>query len=144
MRTNLDLEIKSLLVLVNDLSKFEVVEGGERCPQRLCASLHFRLKNIKAPHNRIERQKDKCKLRYIGQTQRQLKYRLAEHRGYINNHVETVSTGAHFNLPGHSQADLKITVIEQAKKKDKTYREIREEYHINKFYTYYEGLNRKQ
>ena len=63
---------------------------------------------------------------------------------YINNHVDTVSTGAHFNLPGHSQADLKITVIEQAKKKDKTYREIREEYHINKFNTYYEGLNRKQ
>ena len=25
-------------------------------------------------------------------------------------------TGAHFNLPGHSQADLKITIIEQAKK----------------------------
>ena len=40
----------------------------------------------------IECQKDKCKLRYIGQTQRQLKYRLAEHRGYINNHVETLKS----------------------------------------------------
>ena len=91
----------------------------------------------------IECQKDQCKMRYIGQTQRGLKYRLAEHRGYVNNNDVSKSTGSHFNLPGHSQADLKISVIEKVKKKDKSYRETREEYHINQFNTYYEGLNRQ-
>ena len=49
----------------------------------------------------IECEKDNCKLRYIGQTKRALKYRLAEHRGYVNQNITDKSTGSHFNLPGH-------------------------------------------
>ena len=41
---------------------------------------------------------------------------LVEHRGYINNQDETQATGKHFNLPGHSLADLSITGLEKAKK----------------------------
>ena len=92
----------------------------------------------------IECEKYNCKLRYIGQTKRALKYRLAEHRGYVNQNITDKSTGSHFNLPGHSQANLKITVLERVKKNDKNYREVRESYLINKFNTYYDGLNKKK
>ena len=54
----------------------------------------------------LECQKDKCRQRYIGITGRQLKLRLADHRGYITNQVTSKATGAHWNLPGHSLADL--------------------------------------
>ena len=91
----------------------------------------------------IQCDKEKCKMRYIGQTERGLKYRLAEHQGYVTQGVIN-ATGSHFRLPGHSVANLKITVVEQVKKRDRAYREIREEYHINKFNTFYDGLNKQQ
>ena len=73
-----------------------------------------------------------------------MKHRLAEHIGYINNQVSSVSTGEHFNLPGHSLANIKITILEQVKKNDILYRKEREKYLINKFNTYYQGLNREK
>ena len=45
----------------------------------------------------IECKKDNCDMKYIGETKRMLKFRLAEHRGYINNQDETQATGKHFN-----------------------------------------------
>ena len=92
----------------------------------------------------IECQKEKCQKKYIGQTKRQLKYRIADHRGYITNKVLSTPTGEHFNLPGHSLADMRTSVIEQIKKNDEYYRKERETYCINKFNTYYEGLNREK
>ena len=47
-----------------------------------------------------------------------LKFLLADHRGYINNQDETQANGKHFNSPGHSLADLSITVLEKVKKSD--------------------------
>ena len=91
----------------------------------------------------IQCNKENCRMRYIGQTERGLKYRLAEHRGYVTQGVIN-ATGSHFRLPGHTVANLKITVIEHVKKKDKAYRESREEYHINKFNNIYNGLNKIQ
>ena len=91
----------------------------------------------------IECQKDNCKAKYIGQTKRQFKDRIADHRGYIHNQVETTATGAHFNLPGHCLANMKATILEQVKYNDEQYRKIREEYLINKFNTYHKGLNRE-
>ena len=85
----------------------------------------------------------KCKKRYIGQTGRQFKARLADHRGYVNNQVLSEPIGAHFNLPGHCLANMRTTIIEQVKLNDKTYRLEREKYLINKFNTYYEGLNKE-
>ncbi len=91
----------------------------------------------------IECQKDNCKLKYIGQTKRRPKERIAEHKGYITNQVITQATGAHYNLPGHSLADMRVTILEQVKYNDQFYREEREQYCINKFDTFHNGLNRE-
>ena len=92
----------------------------------------------------IECQKNGCKeKRYIGETKRPLKYRLADHRGYVNNHITSQATGSHFNSPGHSLTDLKITILELVKYRNTAYRKEREKYFIRKFNTYHEGLNKK-
>ena len=85
----------------------------------------------------------RCGNRYIGETGRMIKARLSDHRVYINNQVIAVTTGDHFNLPGHSLADLQLIILEQVKKEDETYRKEREKYFINKFNTFYGGLNRE-
>ena len=85
----------------------------------------------------------RCGNRYIGETGRMMKARLSDHRGYINNQVIAVTTGDHFNLPGHSLADLQLIILEQAKKEDETYKKEREKYFINKFNTFYGGMNRE-
>ena len=92
----------------------------------------------------IQCEKENCKKRYIGQTGRLVKFRIADHRGYINNQVTSKATGAHFNLPGHSLADMKFTILEQVRYNDEAYRKERESYHINKFNTYHQGLNREK
>ena len=83
------------------------------------------------------------KKRYIGQTGKQFKHRLGDHRGYINNQVLSEPIGAHFNQPGHCLANMKAIVLEQVKSNDKSYRLEREKYFMNKFNTYYEGLNKE-
>ena len=66
---------------------------------------------------------EKCGQNYIVETGRLLKNRLSVHRGYIPNQVLSVSTGNHFNLPGHSLAHVKVTILEQVKKNDTMYNE---------------------
>ena len=88
--------------------------------------------------------KENCKeSKYIGETGRSLKQRLSEHRAYIVNHMTSQATGCHFNLPGHSLSNLKIRAIEQVQKSDILYRKEREIFLINKFDTYYNGMNRQ-
>ena len=60
--------------------------------------------------------KEGCKEAYLGETKRLLKFRLADHRGYIVNGDTSTATGQHFTSRGHSLADLSIAAIEQAKK----------------------------
>ena len=91
----------------------------------------------------IECQKTNCNMKYVGETKRIFKFRLADHRGYVNNHDYTKATGDHFNSPGHSLADLTITVLEKVKSSDDLYRKEREKYFIRKFNTFYRGLNRQ-
>ena len=86
----------------------------------------------------------KCKQRYIGESKRGLKYRLADHRGYVNREYLNTPTGAHFNTPGHSLSDLSVTILEQMKNKDDIYRKEREKYFMNKFNTIYKGLNKQK
>ena len=88
--------------------------------------------------------KENCKEVYIGETKRMLKYRLANHRGYVVNQMTDKATGAHFNMPGHSLADLRVSVIEQTRGKSTEYRKEREHYHIRKFDTYYRGINKQK
>ena len=87
--------------------------------------------------------KENCRQVYLGETKRMLKFRLADHRGYVVNQETTTATGRHFNLPGHSLADLSISIVEQVRKNYPMYRKEREEFHIRRFDTLHRGLNRK-
>jgi len=84
-----------------------------------------------------------CKLRYIGETKRTLKERLSDHRGYVFKEKTDQATGLHFNQPGHNLSNIKITVLEKVKTEEDSYRKEREKYFINKFNTFYGGLNRQ-
>ena len=78
-------------------------------------------------------------MKYVGETRRILKFRFTEHRGYVNNHDGT-PTGEHLNLPGHSLADMTVTILEKVRSSDDLYRKEREKYFIRKFNTFYKGL----
>ena len=52
---------------------------------------------------------------YLGKTSRQFRQRMQEHRGYISQKKLNQPAGYHFNLPGHSKADLMCMAIEQVK-----------------------------
>ena len=71
-----------------------------------------------------------------------LKFRLDNHRGYFNNSVNTASD-SHFKQPGHCLADLLVTILEQVKKSNDSYRKETEEYVKRKFNTLHMGINRK-
>ena len=90
----------------------------------------------------IECNIDTCRERYVGQSKRPLKFCLGQHRDYVTNKVLNQPTGAHFNLPGHSLANLNITILEQAKRNNEQYRKERESYFIRKLNTFYKGMNR--
>ena len=87
---------------------------------------------------------NKCGKRYVGETGSMLKARFSDHRGYISNQALGISTGDHFNLPGHSLADLNITILERVKIYDENYRKERKTYFINKFNTFYKGINSRK
>ena len=91
----------------------------------------------------IECDKESCNKRYIGETKRALRKRLAEHRSYVQNQHLDTATGAHFNLPGHSVVNMKISVIEQVKSQSDLYRKEREEFFIRKLDTCRNGMNKK-
>ena len=84
----------------------------------------------------------KCSVQYIGETQRSLQDRIAEHRGYIMNQHRTKATGEHFNLPGHQLSDMRVTVLEKIRN-NTLYRKQREQMWIQNFNTKYRGLNKK-
>jgi hypothetical protein len=92
----------------------------------------------------IECDKDNCKLRYIGESKRTIKYCIADHHGYVvNKHVDK-ATGAHFNLPGHSLNNMKFNILEEVKENSDSYRKERERYIINICDTYNNGLTRQR
>ena len=59
----------------------------------------------------IDCQKETCRQRYIGVTQRSFRKRVNEHIVYVKNKKISESTCEHFNLPGHSHTDMKLTII---------------------------------
>ena len=86
--------------------------------------------------------KEKCNMTYIGETKRILKFRLDDHRGYVNCNIDC-ATGSHFTQPGHSLANMKIIALEQVKKSNNNpYRKEREGYFIRKFNTVRKGMNK--
>ena len=70
----------------------------------------------------IECDKDNCKTNYIGESDRPMKIRFAEHKGYVRNNIISRATGADFNLSGHSIHNMTVTIIAKVKKMDELYR----------------------
>ena len=85
---------------------------------------------------------NKCPQQYIGETERMLRDRFTEHKGYVNTNNISKSTGAHFNSKGHSVSDMRITIIEKIFSQEHQIRKEREKLYIQKFNTRYRGLNR--
>ena len=85
---------------------------------------------------------NRCPQQYIGETERTLKERFAEHRGYVKNKILSKATGKHFNEVGHRESDMTITILEKVFNTNPQYRKQREKMWINKFNTKYKGLNR--
>ena len=52
----------------------------------------------------------KCDDKYIGESERPLKIRFSEHKGYVENNKLNEATGEHFNKKGHSSSDMKNTI----------------------------------
>ena len=158
-----DMLIKSKVPPPPPIHPKRVVKGMSKCGKACTACSYVEVgKTIKIEENnlwKIEKQvncntynciymikcmKNNCGQSYIGETGRYIKFRIADHRSYITNQVTSRATGAHFNLPGHSLADMKFTILEQVKYNDDSYRKERETYHINKFNTYHQGINREK
>ena len=87
--------------------------------------------------------KENYQLKYIGESEREMKDRISEHVGYIRTKKINEATGEHFNLPGHSLAHMKVTILEKVKSQEELYRKERESFHIRRFNTFYRGINKK-
>ena len=85
--------------------------------------------------------KERCGQQYIGQSGRSLKERFRQHLNYVDRNME--ATGKHFNLPGHSKSDIRVTIIEKIHKRDVWTREEIESMHIRRSNSYYKGMNLK-
>ena len=83
----------------------------------------------------------RCGQQYIGQTSKSLKERFGQHLGYVDRNVE--ATGKHFNLPGHSKSDIRVTVVEKIHNIEVWMREEIESMHIRNANTFYKGINLK-
>ena len=84
----------------------------------------------------------KCNIQYVGETDRRLKDRFAEHQGYVRNKHLDKATGAHFNEKGHHLSDMRITILEHISNPDPFFRKQREHMYINLYNTKSKGLNR--
>ena len=84
----------------------------------------------------------KCKLQYIGETDRLLQDRFNEPKGYVRTRKFNQTTGAHFNLPGHSVSDMLVMAIENIKNRGTPYRKEMEREYIANFNTFHNGINR--
>ena len=79
----------------------------------------------------------------MGETEKSLGVRFGQHKGYVRNNKLDKATGYHFNLPGHSIADMRIAVMEKMWSEDPFMRETRETHYIKKINSKHKGMNRK-
>ena len=84
----------------------------------------------------------KCTQQYIGETERTVKERFLEHKGYVTTRTMSKATGRHFNERGHSVSDMTLTILEKVFNQNPQYRKQREKMWITQFNTKYKGLNR--
>ena len=86
----------------------------------------------------------KCGMQYIGESQNSMKERFSDHVGYVRRKEINKATGQHFNLPGHSQSDMTVSVLERIHSQHPQYRKTRESFHIEQFELLSKGINRKR
>ncbi|XP_074924975.1 uncharacterized protein LOC142047212 [Chelonoidis abingdonii] len=79
---------------------------------------------------------------YISQTGQSLWKRINEHKSDIRNGNIQKPIGEHFNLPEHTIADLKVTILQQKNFRTRLQRETAELQFICKFDTNSSGLNK--
>ena len=84
----------------------------------------------------------KCSLQYVGESERTLKERFSEHKGYVVNNKITKATGEHFNQKEHKVSDMSVSVLEKIFSADPAVLKEREKYFIAKMNTRYKGLNK--
>ena len=83
---------------------------------------------------------DKCKSRCIGESERSLHDRISQHVFFLHTNKKE-ATGDHFNQPGHTHGDMRAIIIVQVKSQDYLYRKKQESNHIQRFNTFYNGIN---
>lgn len=85
---------------------------------------------------------DRCHgKQYVGETGQTVRKRFYGHRHAVRNNVDTL-VARHFRSPGHSLADLRVTVIERVRVNDVDIRRRRERFWRYKLRTNYpDGLN---
>ena len=82
-------------------------------------------------------------MQYVGESERSLQDRFSEHLGYARNKHLTKAKGGHYNLPGHTVSDMRVTIVEKIHSSDPLIRKQRKELFIQKLNTKYKGLNKK-
>ena len=90
----------------------------------------------------VQCRKDRCRLDYVGASSRMFSTRMGEHLNAVRNNDTSYATGEHFNLPGHSAADMQMTIIELVHDKDPMVLSIREQHYIRLFNAHHRGMNR--
>ena len=61
--------------------------------------------------------------------------------GYSRTKKTNIDTGEHLTMPGHSLGNMTVTILAKVESEDVFYRKERETYLIQKFNTFYRGLN---
>ena len=85
---------------------------------------------------------NKCRLQYIGKTDRSLKERISEHKGYVTRKQLHQAIGAHFNLPGHTVDNMSVMAIQKIHTRGMHYRKELEKEEIANFNKYHKGINK--
>ena len=87
--------------------------------------------------------KDHPRNSYIGKTTRTFQQRFSQHRDYAKGGILNEPSGEHFNLPGHSVADIEGIVLEKVKSEDPFILKTREHYYIQKYDSFRNVLNKE-
>ena len=156
-----DLIVRAKLPSVNPRSSRHL-EGMKKCnkPRCSCCSFVTEGTKLKSSHSTytanissrsncessnivycITCSKPSCGLQYIGETKRSLKERFGQHIGYVRSQNLIQPTGKHFNLPGHSLEQMRVTVLEKCCYPSDGYRKEREKEYIKFFNSKAKGLN---
>lgn len=157
--------IKSTTIAQLTGSFIKQLGSAKKCIGRVCytcdslkCSTTFR-SNVKGNHYQIQSnlncgssniiylvECDLCGMQYVGETQRTLRNRINQHRSAIRTGKRSI-IALHFQTPGHSFENFKVTPIEQLHNDDDLMtatklRRLREQYWISKLDTAFpNGLN---